>query len=115
MAMTTNTTGGSFPSEEYPPLPYQTKPLEPPIITNTHNTNVQQNLYGNVVKPKPQINPTTGVPPNPVVMLHEEPNITWKSSEVKSLIVKENIQYVIVGKFSYDKLDISTLRKNILK
>ncbi|KAF3669946.1 hypothetical protein FXO37_08763 [Capsicum annuum] len=46
-------------------------------------------------------------------MLHGEPNITWKISEVKALILKENLQYGIIGKFSYGKLYIKELKRNI--
>lgn len=46
-------------------------------------------------------------------MLHEEPNITWKSSEEWSLIIQKNLQYAIIDKFSYDKSDIKELRKAI--
>ncbi|KAH0638825.1 hypothetical protein KY285_035411 [Solanum tuberosum] len=53
------------------------------------------------------------VAPKPVVMLHGEPNITWKSSEVRSLIFQENLQYAIIGKFSYGKPAIKELRRTI--
>lgn len=39
-------------------------------------------------------------------MLHGEPNITWESFEVKAFIVKENLQYAIIGKFSYGNPDM---------
>ncbi|WMV43302.1 hypothetical protein MTR67_036687 [Solanum verrucosum] len=46
-------------------------------------------------------------------MLHGEPNITWKGSEVKALIIQENLQYAIIGKFSYGKPDITELRRTL--
>lgn len=46
-------------------------------------------------------------------MLHGEPNITWESFEVKAFIVKENLQYAIIGKFSYGNPDMQELRKSI--
>ncbi|KAG5581993.1 hypothetical protein H5410_052620, partial [Solanum commersonii] len=48
-----------------------------------------------------------------VVMLHGKSNITWKDSEVKALIIQENLQYAIIGKFSYGKSDIMELRQTI--
>ncbi|PHT55037.1 hypothetical protein CQW23_03523 [Capsicum baccatum] len=48
-----------------------------------------------------------------LVMLHGEPSITWKSSEIRDLIIQENLQYAIIGKFSYGKPNIMELRKQI--
>lgn len=44
-------------------------------------------------------------------MLHGETNIIWKTSEVKALTVKKNMQYAIVGKFSYGNPNINELWK----
>ncbi|WMV58972.1 hypothetical protein MTR67_052357 [Solanum verrucosum] len=57
--------------------------------------------------------PHPSILPKPVVMLHGESNITWKASEVRSLIIWENLYYAIIGKFSYGKPDIMELRKTI--
>ncbi|KAF3679509.1 hypothetical protein FXO38_02715 [Capsicum annuum] len=46
---------------------------------------------------------------------HGEPSITWNLSKVKSLVVQENLQHAIVGKFSYGKPDVNKLRKLIPK
>lgn len=46
--------------------------------------------------------------------MHGEPSITQKSSEVRNMILQENRQYTIIGKFSYGKLDIQELQKTIL-
>lgn len=53
------------------------------------------------------------VPPKHIIMLHGEPIITWKKSKVRTLIIKENLQYAIVGKISYGKPDINELRKSL--
>lgn len=53
------------------------------------------------------------VPPKPVVMLQGEPSFTWKSSELRSLIIEEYQQYTIIGKFFYGKWDIKELQKSI--
>ncbi|KAG5611591.1 hypothetical protein H5410_022872 [Solanum commersonii] len=48
-------------------------------------------------------------------MIQGELNIIWKSSKVQSLIIQENLQYVIIRKFSYGKFEIRGLRKAIPK
>ncbi|KAG5611236.1 hypothetical protein H5410_022517 [Solanum commersonii] len=79
--------------------------------TNTVDKNMLQ--YAHILKPK-NINPThIMISAKPVVMLHGEPNITWKASEVKALIRQENLQYAIIEKFSYGKPDIIELRRTI--
>ncbi|KAG5604333.1 hypothetical protein H5410_025825 [Solanum commersonii] len=103
------TTMGDIPPEDFPPLPnqdngvtHQPVPIDPSTIQ-----------YANLLKPK-LMNPSIPkVEPKPVVMLHGEPNITWKSSEGRSLIFQENLQYAIIGKFSYGKPDIKELRRTI--
>ncbi|KAF3655827.1 hypothetical protein FXO38_14505 [Capsicum annuum] len=60
-------------------------------------------------------NGTGWVPFKPVIVMHGEPSVTWKSSEVKNLIIQENLQYAIIGKFSYGKPDVNELRKVIPK
>ncbi|XP_055801899.1 uncharacterized protein LOC129871059 [Solanum dulcamara] len=100
--------GGREPPENFPPLPTQINHATPPPSTDPNLTQ-----YATILKPK-IINPAVpNVPPKPVVILHGEPSITWKSSEIKLLIVKENLQYAIIGKFSYGKPDVQELRKTI--
>lgn len=70
-------------------------------------------LFASLLKPKTIQSNLPSVSMKSVTMLHGEPNITWKSSEVKTLIAKENLQYAIVEKFSYGKPDIVELRKQI--
>ncbi|WMV11230.1 hypothetical protein MTR67_004615 [Solanum verrucosum] len=106
--MAGTTTGGVPPSEEFPPLPKHEKSVaQPPLITS------QNNQYATLLKPKPMVPQITRVPPKPVNIVHGEPNITWKTSEVKSLIIQENLQYAIKGKFSYGKPDVQELRRTI--
>ncbi|KAH0675432.1 hypothetical protein KY290_024485 [Solanum tuberosum] len=67
--------------------------------------------YASLLKSKTITPPVVAA--KPVIMLHGEPSITWKASEVRSLIIKENLQYAIIGKFSYGKPDVTELRKAI--
>lgn len=57
--------------------------------------------YAEKLKPKIIHNNIPRVPPKFVIMLKGEPSITWKSSEIRSLIIQENVQYGIIEKFSY--------------
>ncbi|WMV55379.1 hypothetical protein MTR67_048764 [Solanum verrucosum] len=70
------------------------------------------NQYANILKPKIS-NPYPHVSPKPVTFIHGEPSITWKSSEVKSLITQKNLQYAIIGKFSYGKPEVQELRRTL--
>ncbi|KAG5608464.1 hypothetical protein H5410_019745 [Solanum commersonii] len=90
------------PTGGIPPLTMKDKHKPP----HTEPAMIQ---YGSLLKSK-TITPTV-VAAKPVIMLHGEPSITWKASKVRSLIIKENLQYVIIGKFSYGKPDVTELRK----
>lgn len=37
----------------------------------------------------------------PVSYLHGKPRIIWKQDEIKQIIINRNLEYVVVGKFSY--------------
>lgn len=69
--------------------------------------------YASIPKTKTYNPPHPIVSPKPVIILQEEPNVTWKSSEAKSLIIQENLQYAIVAKLSYGRYDITDLRRSI--
>ncbi|WMV24108.1 hypothetical protein MTR67_017493 [Solanum verrucosum] len=47
--------------------------------------------------------------------LHGEPRIIWEEEEVTQMIYKENLQYAVIGKFSYGMPEIKELRKMIPK
>ncbi|KAG5591323.1 hypothetical protein H5410_041837 [Solanum commersonii] len=51
----------------------------------------------------------------PLTYLHGEPRVIWDQSEVEQMIVNENLQYVVVGKFSHGWPDIQELRRLIPK
>ncbi|KAG5601145.1 hypothetical protein H5410_032515 [Solanum commersonii] len=106
--MAGTTAGGSVPPEEFPPLPTKSN--------HESQTTIPQNIiqYATLLKPKPTAPSIINVPPKLVFLLHGEPSITWKTSEVRLMIVKENLQYAIVGNFSYGKPEIKELRKVIL-
>ncbi|KAK4733286.1 hypothetical protein R3W88_007547 [Solanum pinnatisectum] len=76
--------GGAFPPDEFPPLPRHDKPGIQP-------THIEPNLtqYAKILNPKPNTPLIPKVPPKPVIIIHGKPNITWKTSEVKSLIIHD--------------------------
>ncbi|KAH0711972.1 hypothetical protein KY289_007931 [Solanum tuberosum] len=51
----------------------------------------------------------------PITYLHGEPQVIWEQEEVNQMIVNENLEYAVIGKFSYGWPDIQDLRKLILK
>ncbi|KAH0649909.1 hypothetical protein KY284_029821 [Solanum tuberosum] len=75
--------------------------------------------------PKPYISyaetlkPTTiSVKPlhvKPISYLHGEPRVMWEHEEIDQMIVNENLEYAVVGKFSYGWPEIQELRKLIPK
>ncbi|KAH0743368.1 hypothetical protein KY290_031361 [Solanum tuberosum] len=65
-----------------------------------------------VVRPSREANVTAL---KPIVYLHGEPRIVWKEEEVDRMIVKENLEYAVIGKFSYGWPEIQELRKLIPK
>ncbi|KAF3622347.1 hypothetical protein FXO38_31333 [Capsicum annuum] len=69
--------------------------------------------YADLLKPKIHVHENVRITPKPMVMMHGEPRITWKVSEVQSMVIQENLQYAIVGKFSYGKPVVNELRKMI--
>ncbi|KAF3680864.1 hypothetical protein FXO37_03130 [Capsicum annuum] len=69
--------------------------------------------YADLLKNKLYVHDNNKVPPKPVIMVQGEPIVTWKSSEVKALILQENLQYAVIGKFSYGRPEINALRKII--
>ncbi|KAH0761377.1 hypothetical protein KY290_017450 [Solanum tuberosum] len=55
------------------------------------------------------------VPIKPLTYLHGEPRVIWEEEEVTQMIVNEELEYAVVGKFSYGLSDIQELRKIIPK
>ncbi|KAG5596571.1 hypothetical protein H5410_037803 [Solanum commersonii] len=55
------------------------------------------------------------LPLKSILYLHGKPRIMWEQAEVEQMIVNENFQYEVVGKFYYGWPDIQELRKIIPK
>ncbi|KAG5567951.1 hypothetical protein H5410_065032 [Solanum commersonii] len=90
--MADTTAGGITPPEDFPPLAKK----ENTLTQSTHTyTDPNKTQYANLLKPK-------------ITALE------ILASEVRSLIIKENLQYAAIGKFSYSKPDVTELRRTIL-
>lgn len=63
--------------------------------------------------PKQQKDPVKTVPIKPITYLHSEPQVIWDKDEVKQMIINEDLEYAMIGKFSYGWPDIHELRKLI--
>lgn len=69
--------------------------------------------YVDTLKPaKPQYK---SIPLKQIAYLHGEPRIVWKEEEVEQMIINEDWQFVVIGKFSYGWLNIHDLRRLIPK
>uniref|UniRef100_M1BH23 Non-LTR retroelement reverse transcriptase n=1 Tax=Solanum tuberosum TaxID=4113 RepID=M1BH23_SOLTU len=80
----------------------------PPEVGQLHG-----GTYAEKLKPKTaHIKP---IPLKPITYLHGEPQVIWEQDEVEQMIVNENLEYAVVGKFSYGWPEIQDLRKLIPK
>ncbi|XP_060178026.1 uncharacterized protein LOC132607962 [Lycium barbarum] len=100
----------------------------PPVTQNTTNTltpqptflhteksmpNTQNQTYANLFKPSIMDTATVEIPSKKITYINGEPFIAWKSNEIQQMTVKEKLQYAVIGKFSYDNIDIKELKKVI--
>ncbi|KAK4706365.1 hypothetical protein R3W88_034060 [Solanum pinnatisectum] len=64
--------------------------------------------YANTIKPQsPQYKP---VPMKQIAYLHGEPRIIWEEEEVVQMIINEDLQFAVIGKFSYGWPDIQAIK-----
>lgn len=85
LPMTEPTAGGSSPPEKFPVLSSNIE------INRAKQLNHYPVSFASILKPKTVQPNFPTITMKPVTMLHRDPNITWKSSEVKTLIAKENL------------------------
>lgn len=67
----------------------------------TTNESPTKQTYANVLKPKSDTINEVRLPLKPVLLMDDEPSITWKSSEIQNLILQENLQFSIIGNFIF--------------
>lgn len=59
--------------------------------------------------------PAKTIPMKPIAYLYGEPTVIWEEEEVEQMIIKENLEFGVVGKFSYGCPAIQDLTKVIPK
>lgn len=69
--------------------------------------------YANILRP-PAV-PAKTIPMKLIAYLRGEPKVIWEEEEVEKMIIKENLEFAVVGKFSYGFPAIQDLRKVITK
>lgn len=50
-----------------------------------------------------------------IVYLHGEPHVVWEDEEVEQMIINENLQFTVIGKFSYGWYDFHDFKQIIAK
>lgn len=80
----------------------------PPRLRDSHQSLIlkpyQKQNYADTLRPL-QVTKKS-VPLKPVSYLHGEPRVIWEEEEVEQMIHNENLQYAVIGKFSYGWPDI---------
>lgn len=59
--------------------------------------------------------PVKIVPMKLITYLRGEPQVIWEQEEVHQMIVNENLEYAVIGKFSYGWPNFHELRRIITK
>ncbi|KAG5600400.1 hypothetical protein H5410_031770 [Solanum commersonii] len=104
-------------SSNFPPLPCKTQPTLPPQLP----TSPCRNKYADIIRGhganyKEKVD--VAVDPIPMKKPHLTdglPTIHWTAKEIQRMNIIENLQYAVVGKFSYGAPEINEIRKLIPK
>ncbi|KAH0761354.1 hypothetical protein KY290_017427 [Solanum tuberosum] len=87
---------------------------QPPTeVGQPANTIMPIATYANTLKPTPSN--TKPIPLKPISYLHGEPRVLWDQEDINQMIINENLEYAVIGKFSYGWPDIQDLRRLIPK
>lgn len=68
--------------------------------------------FADLLQPQPSV-AVAPVPRKQVTYSHGEPRIIWEEEEVSQMISNEQLEFAVVGKFSYGWPDIHVLRRLI--
>ncbi|KAF3676742.1 hypothetical protein FXO38_04149 [Capsicum annuum] len=68
-----------------------------------------------IIYPSMKIATRATIPIKPLTYLHGAPRVVWDEEEVSQMIINEDLEYAVVGKFSNGWPDIQELRKLIPK
>lgn len=55
------------------------------------------------------------IPMKPITYLYGEPQVIWDQTEVDQVIINENLEYTVIGKFLYRWMEIEDLWRLISK
>lgn len=69
-----------------------------PLTGVDYHKNPKPNYADILKQPQPELK---SIPMKPVVYLHGEPRVVWEEDEINQMIVNENLQFVVIGMFSY--------------
>lgn len=83
--------------------------VRPPKMTA--NTTEGRRSYGDVLHP--HMSKQVPVPMKQITYLHGEPIVIWEEEEVSQMIANEQLEYAVIGKFSYGWPEIQVLRRLI--
>lgn len=67
--------------------------------------------YGDVLHL--QMSKQVPVPMKQITYLHGEPIVIWEEEEISQMIANEQLEYAVIGKFSYGWPEIQVLRRLI--
>ncbi|KAH0746831.1 hypothetical protein KY285_008488 [Solanum tuberosum] len=110
-----------FPPLMHPSLPTRAAPevVKPYMAKAPTDAASSTNRYANIVKANNIILPsTTSIEPIPIKKIYYNngiPRVTWTEEEVDRMNTIENLQYAVIGKFSYGWPDLEELRIQIPK
>ncbi|PHU17446.1 hypothetical protein BC332_13141 [Capsicum chinense] len=77
------------------------------------DTTITKPTFANILQSA--IIPNMQLPLKEISYLHGEPHIIWEEEKVNQMIIKEDLQYAVIDKFSYSWPDIQNLRRLIPK
>ncbi|KAH0658315.1 hypothetical protein KY289_027063 [Solanum tuberosum] len=104
-------------SSNFPPLPGKTQPtLHPQLPTSPPRNRYADIIRGHGANYKEKVDVT--VDPIPIQKPHlidGLPTIHWTTKEIQRMNIIENLQYDVVGKFSYGAPEINEIRELIPK
>ncbi|KAH0696036.1 hypothetical protein KY289_013518 [Solanum tuberosum] len=87
----------------------------PPEVVKT----LTSTLAANPITYALTLNPNTSKPQKnqlkPIQYLHGEPRLIWEYEEIAHMIVEEDLQYAVIGKFTYGWPEMQDLRTLIPK
>ncbi|KAH0725267.1 hypothetical protein KY284_001132 [Solanum tuberosum] len=94
--------------------------LSEPVVHNDDTIRFKEGKYAALLKPSGMnaVDSNKGLPTVPLKKLtfnNGIPQVTWTEEEVTRMNIMENLQYAVIGKFSYGWPELDELRRIIPK